>query len=248
MNRNSLSYVSFSRHKDRQLPRSATVIRFRNFEKFALSSKLVSWLFVMQIQLKFIKWTNSGRKRWYCPLSIVSVSYSVIESADSSPTMHENFEKFEMISTPTGSWIRSRRRRDRIQLPVGRRNHLEFFKIVPSQTWRTVVRTPPKSFRRDRIQLPVGVEIISNFSKFSCIRGLELNSHSAEGAIESNCPWFDIFVKFLSKVSWRSEEPPATPFGSLGWQKSRNLPTIIHSSCSPGGVNNWCLVRPMYAW
>ena len=35
------------------------------------------------------------------------------------PRMHENFEKFKMISTPTGSWIRSRLRRDRIQLPVG---------------------------------------------------------------------------------------------------------------------------------
>ena len=34
------------------------------------------------------------------------------------PCLHENFEKFEMISTPTGSWIRSRLRRDRIQLPV----------------------------------------------------------------------------------------------------------------------------------
>ena len=50
------------------------------------------------------------------------------------PCVHENFEKFKMISTPTGSWIRSRR-------------------------------------RRDRIQLPVGVEIISNFSKFSCRQG-----------------------------------------------------------------------------
>ena len=44
----------------------------------------------------------------------------------------ENVEKFEMISTPMGSWIRSR-------------------------------------LLRDRIQLPVGVEIISNFSKFSCV-------------------------------------------------------------------------------
>ena len=37
-------------------------------------------------------------------------------------TLHENFEKFEMISTPTGSWIRSRRRRDRIQLARRGRN------------------------------------------------------------------------------------------------------------------------------
>ena len=48
------------------------------------------------------------------------------------PCLHENFEKFERISTPTGSWIRSRRRPH---------------------------------------QLPVGVEIISNFSKFSCRQG-----------------------------------------------------------------------------
>ena len=33
------------------------------------------------------------------------------------PCLHENFEKFEMLSTPTGSWIRSRRRPH--QLPVG---------------------------------------------------------------------------------------------------------------------------------
>ena len=31
---------------------------------------------------------------------------------------HENFGKFEMFSTSTGSWIRSRRKRDRFQLPV----------------------------------------------------------------------------------------------------------------------------------
>ena len=42
---------------------------------------------------------------------------------------HENFEKFEMFSTPTGSWIRSRRRRDRIQLPVGVENISNFSKF-----------------------------------------------------------------------------------------------------------------------
>ena len=42
--------------------------------------------------------------------------------------LHDCFEKFEMISTPTGSWWGLRR--DRIQLPVGRRNQLEFFKTV----------------------------------------------------------------------------------------------------------------------
>ena len=41
--------------------------------------------------------------------------------------LHENFEKFEMISTPTGSWIRSRRRPH--QLPVGVEIISNFFKI-----------------------------------------------------------------------------------------------------------------------
>ena len=45
------------------------------------------------------------------------------------PYVHENFEKFKIVSTPTGSWIRSRLRRDRIQLSVGHRTYLEFFKI-----------------------------------------------------------------------------------------------------------------------
>ena len=35
------------------------------------------------------------------------------------PYVHENFEKFKIISTPTVSWIRSRLRRDQIQLTVG---------------------------------------------------------------------------------------------------------------------------------
>ena len=85
------------------------------------------------------------------------------------PCLHENFEKFEMISTPTGSWIRSRR-------------------------------------RRDRIQLPVGVEIISNFSKFSCRQG-------------RNCPhsrwdpskWFTMIA----------ENPPFTT--SLGTWRVTNI-------------------------
>ena len=39
------------------------------------------------------------------------------------PYVHENFEKFKIISTPTGSWLSPRR--DRIQLHVG----VEIFKI-----------------------------------------------------------------------------------------------------------------------
>ena len=35
------------------------------------------------------------------------------------PYVRDNYENFKIISTPTGSWIRSRRRRDQIQLPVG---------------------------------------------------------------------------------------------------------------------------------
>ena len=38
-------------------------------------------------------------------------------------------EKFKKISTPTGSWIRSRLRRDRIQLPVGVEIFLSFSEI-----------------------------------------------------------------------------------------------------------------------
>ena len=59
--------------------------------------------------------------------------------------LHENFEKFEMISTPTGSWIRSRRRRDRIQLPVVIEIILNFSKFswtkernCPHSRWDTV--------------------------------------------------------------------------------------------------------------
>ena len=47
----------------------------------------------------------------------------------------ENFEKFEMISTPTGSWIRSSRRRDRIQLPVVAEIISNFSKFS-SRQWR----------------------------------------------------------------------------------------------------------------
>ena len=60
---------------------------------------------------------------------------SLRECGQFRPCLHENFEKFEMISIPTGSW------------------------------WSWWGR------RRDRFQLPVGVEIISNFSKFSCRQG-----------------------------------------------------------------------------
>ena len=107
---------------------------------------------------------------------------------------HENFEKFDMFSTPTGSWIRSRLRRDRIQLPVGVENMSNFSKFScrkwrdcpnPSK-WRTVLSLLTWKFwkirdvfdldgqlesiapRRDRFQLPVEVENISNFPKFSC--------------------------------------------------------------------------------
>ena len=63
------------------------------------------------------------------------------------PCIHENFEKFEMISTPTGSWIRSRRRRDRIQLPVG----VEIISNFSKFSW-IQGRNCPHS--RDRSQLP----------------------------------------------------------------------------------------------
>ena len=44
------------------------------------------------------------------------------------PYVHENFEKFKIISTPTGSWIRSRQARSNPTARRGR-NYLEFFKI-----------------------------------------------------------------------------------------------------------------------
>ena len=47
--------------------------------------------------------------------------------------VHENFEKFKIISTSTGSWIRSRRR-DRIQLPDEVEIILNFSKF--SWTWK----------------------------------------------------------------------------------------------------------------
>ena len=43
------------------------------------------------------------------------------------PYVHENFEKFKIISIPTGSWIRSRRRPH--QLPVGVEIILNFSKF-----------------------------------------------------------------------------------------------------------------------
>ena len=59
--------------------------------------------------------------------------------------VHENFEKFKIILTPTGSWIRSRLRRDRIQLPVGVKIILNFSKFswtyernCPHSRWDTV--------------------------------------------------------------------------------------------------------------
>ena len=92
------------------------------------------------------------------------------------PCLHENFEKFEMISTPTGSWIRSR-------------------------------------LRRDRIQLPVGVEIISNFSKFSCRQGRNCPHSQAaidmEGEIEEVSLLFTMMcnARFLLcvKIMFQSE-------------------------------------------
>ena len=68
--------------------------------------------------LRFSNYSNSKFNRFY-----------TWECGQFRSCLHENFEKFVMISTPTGD------------------------SIAP---------------KRDRIQLPVGVEIISNFSKFSC--------------------------------------------------------------------------------
>ena len=45
------------------------------------------------------------------------------------PYVHENFEKFKIISTPTGSWSWWGLRRDRIQLPVGVEIILNFSKF-----------------------------------------------------------------------------------------------------------------------
>ena len=45
------------------------------------------------------------------------------------PYVHENFEQFKMKSIPTGSWIRSRLQRDRIQLTDGVEILLNFSKL-----------------------------------------------------------------------------------------------------------------------
>ena len=63
--------------------------------------------------------------RWMREVRVVSHR----ECGQFRPYVHENFENFKIISIPTGSWIRSRRRRDRIQLPVGVEIILNFSKF-----------------------------------------------------------------------------------------------------------------------
>ena len=60
---------------------------------------------------------DRANRRHHQLLGMYTLSHR--ECGQFRPCMLENFDKFEMISTPTGSWIRSRLRRDRIQLPVG---------------------------------------------------------------------------------------------------------------------------------
>ena len=47
----------------------------------------------------------SNRMRW---LNLEKYTVSHRECGQFRPYVHENFEKFKIISTPTGSWIRSR--------------------------------------------------------------------------------------------------------------------------------------------
>ena len=56
-------------------------------------------------------------------------SVSHRECGQFRPYVHENFEKFKITATPTGSWIRSRLWCDRIQLPVGVEIILNFSKF-----------------------------------------------------------------------------------------------------------------------
>ena len=53
---------------------------------------------------------------------------------------NENFENSTMIPPPTGSWIRSRRRRDRIQLPFSVEIIVEFFMTTGREGAHTLDR------------------------------------------------------------------------------------------------------------
>ena len=64
--------------------------------------------------------SSARNNLWSCTLSHR-------ECGQFCPYVHENFEKFKIISTPTGSWIRSRQAR--IQLPVGVEIILSFSKF-----------------------------------------------------------------------------------------------------------------------
>ena len=104
--------------------------------------------------MTFVEYRYTWQKKDYRSTYIVSYR----ECGQFRPYVHENFEKFEMISTSTGSWIRLRLRHDRMRLapparsnPTARRrrNHLEFFKIFmsigtencPHSRWDTNVKT-----------------------------------------------------------------------------------------------------------
>ena len=64
-------------------------------------------------------WTTYAMMAVVTYAFILSYQYRQSHSTISRFVRYENFEKFEIILTPMGSWIRSRLRRDQIQLPIG---------------------------------------------------------------------------------------------------------------------------------
>ena len=71
--------------------------------------------------------TRFHAQNWLSKIHLQPYARSHRECGQFLPCIHDNFEKFEMISTPPGSWWDQRR--NRIQLPVGVEIILEFFKI-----------------------------------------------------------------------------------------------------------------------
>ena len=118
--------------------------------------------------------------------------------------LHENFEKFKMISTPMGNWIRSRRRRDRIQLPVGVETISNFSKFHADRdgtvhTLSGFKYNRSSHHRRDR--LPIVVEFMCHI-----FNGLKLKVLTFE-TFELPSLGFLTFAYF-----WTFEQPSLSVF------------------------------------
>ena len=127
--------IAPSRHDQRQVSRvhGRRVKLMSNFRKIFITDVVGPIIvFFCQMGLGFVGGVKNNppsliRRTKIDLLQKREAAIRTLSHRECGHLRHENFEKFEMISTSTGSWIRSRRRRDRIQLPIRRRNHLVFF-------------------------------------------------------------------------------------------------------------------------